>query len=178
MALVSDRTVQINGLFTAWDKKGSVTVVGALGVRVCNSTLRVDKDGKVTVNGGVVVPVTQRLQVAPGLAIEPTRWWHAVRITAGDWSLEVQVTGKKFLNVPELLYHGNDTAHIHGVYGITGRRDHHQKDAKRCQPRNEGGCEVPGQWEEYELPIGADLTDTKWTYAQFDERACTLPMRK
>lgn len=168
--------MQINGLFTAWGNKG-VTVIGGVGVRVCNSTLRVDKDGKVTVNEGVVVAITQRLEVAPGLSIEPTRYSRTVRITAGDWLLEVQVA-RGFLNIPELIYRGNDTAHIHGVYGITGRRDHHQTDAKRCQPRNEGGCELPGQWEDYELPVGAGLTDTKWTHAQFDQRACTRPMRK
>ena len=55
---------------------------------------------------------------------------------------------------------------------MSGRPDHHQHDKKLCFDRHDGGCELAGKPEDYELPEGADLCTTEWTHSQFNPNAC------
>jgi len=173
-ALISDPFVQINSRFVTGHVNG--TALGDICVRFCQSTAVFTAGGAVTLSG----PVTQQLVVQRLANLSAV-------VTAGAWKFEVQQWGPKgsFHNLMSIQLQQSETlsGHIHGVFGVTAPHSAQQStvsavkvkkgEKKHCQPSNEGGCEVPGDWHEYEIVDGGkDLCSTRFKYSQFDTKGC------
>jgi len=173
VALISDRAVQVNGLFV---QKGNTTktYMGQVGIRVCNRTMRFFPNGTVVLGEGEGV-LSSKISATTALseAFTVTRLMrNVVRIQAGSWRMTIDMNGR--INIMAISHLESNDTNVHGAFGITGHPDHRQHKKELCQPGNEGGCELPGKWQDYELPVGTDLCSTEWTYKQFNTIQCPL----
>lgn len=171
VALISDRIIQVNALFTSYIDK-SFTELSQVGVRVCDHTVELFMNGTVVLDRKSLFSEASKASatLSPTLTVKRTSS-DAVRIHAGSWRMSVQMIGDH-INLGGIEHLDANDTFVHGAFGITGHPDHHQLKKELCQPDNEGGCELPGKWEDYELPVGADLCSTDWTYAQFNAAQC------
>jgi len=170
-ALVSDKYVQINARFvnaTAKRSKKGSTVIGDICVRYCDSRAVFGSDGMVKMVGGT----------SSNLIVHrhPN---HTASVTAGYWTLQIESWGhgkeRSFHNLQNIgLHHRVLAGPVHGVLGVSAPRIVHHVNGttakKHCQPNNEGGCEVPGEWHEYEVVGG--LCSTQFKYSKFDSTQC------
>jgi len=183
-ALISDSQVQVNSRFVDAGMKDknnhskNATYLGDICVRYCDSTAIFTTDGTVTLSG----PVTSNLVVerhANGTAT----------LTVGLWSMLVESSGHSHHNLKSIqLRHPIMAGPMHGVLCVTAPDPHSQLTRPRngthmptvsskkeahppCQPKNEGGCEVPGEWRDYEVE-GNDLCGIKFKYSKFDHKKC------
>jgi len=175
VALISDRAVQVNSLFI---QKGnnSNTYMGQVGIRVCNRTMRFFPNGTVVLGEGAGV-LDSKIYANAMLsdAFTVTRLMPTtVRVHAGSWRMTIDMKYGWMINIFGISHLDSNDTNVHGAFGITGHPDHHQRKKELCQPGNEGGCELPGKWQDYELPVGADLCSTEWTYKQFNTIQCPL----
>jgi len=175
-ALISTSQVQINARFTNTSRKGS-TVMGEICIRFCDSTVTFDSKGGLSLFG----PQTSNLAVK---YLSNT----TAQVTVGLWSLTVELDKTHpelraaFLNLLDVnLQHSFLAGPSHGVIGVTAPDRHHRMRSRNstletahhphCNPKNEGGCEVPGYWREYELKNN-DLCSTEFKYSQFESSKC------
>jgi len=171
-ALISEPHVQVNARFRH-GSKGS-TVMGDICVRFCDSTVKFDSKGSVDVSG----PSSSNL-------IVNRRSNTSAEVNVGLWSLTVERDTKHhpFFNLRNIkLQHPIFAGPMHGVLGVTAPdRTHRPRNGTlttaptphpHCQAKNEGGCEVPGEWHEYEVKNN-DLCGTDFKYSQFDSKKCS-----
>jgi len=171
-ALISDKHVQVNARFLPWRKstnpRNATTVLGSVCVRFCNDTITVNGSGYVT-----------RSYVAnPDLIV--TTNGSLAHIAAGLWTMDVMpVPGHRlhFLNLlnVNLLHRPFAGLFIHGILGATapsifGDRALPKKTGN-CKNNKEGGCELEGNWRDYEIE-GNELCGTTFKYSQFDADFC------
>jgi hypothetical protein len=172
VALISDRAVQVNSLFVQFGNHSN-TFLGPVGIRVCNRTMRFFPNGNVVLGEGAGV-LDSKIASTAVLSDSFTvarQSPNVVRVQAGSWRMSIEMHGRN-INIFGISHLDSNDTNVHGVFGVTGRPDHHL--LKKCQPGFEGGCELPGKWQEYELPVGADLLSTEWTYKQFNTNQCPL----
>jgi len=191
-ALISEPHVQVNARFVdASDivhaKKGN-TVMGDICVRFCDSIVAFDSKGSVHVSG----PSSSNL-------IVNRRSNTTTDVTVGLWSLTVELDKKHgvekivtrhlhpFLNLKSVkLQHPLFAGPIHGVLGVTAGvtnwiPTHAAKGQKarhpHCNPKNEGACEVPGEWRDYEVKNN-DLCGTEFKFSKFDRKNCASTSKR
>jgi len=174
-ALLSSSTVQVNARFVNASRiprtKQSDTVMEDMCVRFCDSTAVFGFDGSVTLSG----------PISSNLAVERTAKWEA-SVSAGLWTMIVETWGGTGRPPRDAPYHNLKSVNlrypilagpVHGVLGVTApaRGNSTAPAHKHCQPLDEGGCDVPGEWHEYEVE-GNDLCGTRFKYSQFDSTKC------
>jgi len=175
-ALISEPHVQVNARFLNASGIGhapnGTTVMGDICIRFCHSTVIVEPAGRVTLSG----------LTSPNLVVERLANG-STSVVAGLWSILVQPWGKgrSYHNIKHIQLHSPILAGaLHGVLGVTAlahpqsqpsRDDRTPSPTPHCQAKNEGACEVPGEWHEYEVQ-STDLCGTKFKYSKFDMKKC------
>jgi hypothetical protein len=165
VAIVSDPIVEINALFQPGKRFQGRTHLGETCFRVCDQTVQIDDSGDVLLNG--VVQKTRSVAV-PGLSVtplpSPKHGSFLYNVRAGAWSA-VLMRADDHLDMLSLTNLLDSTSQsTHGILGVT-LRDHITQNKTACQRKEEGGCDLPGKWREYEV-LG-DLCSTDWTYSEF-----------
>jgi hypothetical protein len=179
VALISDRTVQLNSRFIRYGNTSS-TVLGPTCLRMCDHTVRLHPNGTILVGESAALlasklNASQALVVSPAFSISKLSR-NTVRVHIGSWRMSVQMNGR-YINIFAISHLDKNDSHVHGAFGITGHPDHHLRKKELCQPRNEGACELPGKWQDYELTQdSSDLCSSDWTYKQFDGSQCTAAL--
>jgi len=86
----------------------------------------------------------------------------------GKWEFEIAMLGDR-ININHAEHLGTDMQ-VHGVLGHTLNRTI-PVDHTGCNSYEEGGCEVDGIQQDYEV-LG-DLCSTVWTYGKFSPQSCS-----
>jgi len=170
----------------------NITYLGDVCVRFCDSTAVFTTDGTVTFSG----PVTSNLVVerhANGTATVSVGLWsmlvetfghshHNLKniklqhpIMAGPMHGVLGVTAPDSRTQLSRPPPRNSTHIPSGSFtpSAKAKKEAHPKVTPHppCQAKNEGGCEVPGEWHEYEVE-GNDLCGTRFKYSKFDHKKC------
>lgn len=192
-ALISEPFVQVNARFANASGVGYATkdgtVMGEICVRFCDSTVQFDRSGSVIVSGRASSNLVVNRR-APSTKTRST-----TDLTAGLWSFTVELDShlgdghhhqRPFFNLKHIkLQQPIFAGQVHGVLGVTApehqipglpfqnatRTAHGPRPHPHCNPHNEGDCEVPGEWHEYEIQ-GNDLCGTEFKYSKFDSNKC------
>jgi len=172
-ALLSDSNVQMNSKFIR-DRK-DLTYLGPTCIRSCNQTVVLRPDGSVETNGRLhkMTFSGQVLLDAPALRFEmlqshPTS--SSARISVpGKWTFEISMLGDR-INIDHVMSLKSD-ASVHGVLGHTLGREIPQDHAK-CNGYEEGGCQVEGTFDEYE--VSGELCSTVWPHATYSGETCQI----
>jgi len=175
-ALISDPHVQVNARFVTAAGLGphtqSSTVMGDICVRFCDSTAVFTANGTVSLSG----------PASSNLVVKKARH-NMADVAVGLWSMRVVPWGPKgrptlgqpFHNLKLLhLQHAAVVGPTHGVFGVTRPNVFSNETSvhPHCQSLFEGGCEVPGEFRDYEVQ-GDDLCGTNFKYSLFDSDKCS-----
>jgi len=180
-ALVSEPHVQVNARFVKAGFKiarKNSTVMGDICVRFCDSTVTFDSRDLTSLGIRTSGPSTPDLVVKRLSDV-------TAQVSAGFWTFTVELDTRKvledarFLNLNVNLENALNIGPMHGVLGVTAPTIEDEIRRARnitvphphCQAKNEGGCEVPGEWQEYEVK-GNDLCGTEFKYSKFDHEKC------
>jgi hypothetical protein len=173
-ALISDELVEVNAYFVPYD--GRHTLMGAICVRSCDDTMVYFSDGRVLVNGS---PFNGNESSSHFMFTEVMHDEDGtVYVRVPGWNIKLAMDHHSIGHVPYLdishikstVIHSNVT---HGVLGYTLRHAPEQRD---CNPVDQGGCQLPGKWQEYEITSDGEfltqLCSPVWKNSQFNPAKC------
>jgi len=170
-AFISNPVTVVNALLVS--NTPLVTVMRAVSIRACKDVISMYHNQTVIVNEKQL-DVLQRfssnnLQVQ--WIVSNDSLVRFLQITVPEWwvfTIELHDSRVDIAEVAPLWKAKSAKMKTHGVLGHTLQGPSSQN--RLCNSKQEGGCEVPGAWTDYEIADG--LLSTQWTHSFFSQQHC------
>lgn len=175
-ALISDPSVQINSRFTPMplspDRIGmdAETFLGDTCVRTCGHTVVLLPEEGLMLVDNQPLAVGARFSSDELTVFRRSQWSVQINVV-NRWHLRFAMFRHVNFEIANPLYKWDNKTH--GVLGHTMRSAAHVLEhgkPKKCNSWKQGGCEVEGEFNDYQ--VAGDLCSSSWAYTQFDADSC------